>query len=101
MLVWVGAAIAAFGWLFLLTGVTVAEASFARGVVNIHLMAIAQNVIYLGYVLVITGVIGTGFRKIQTYLSAHPDMATAINTQEPAPKPSVRSKDPMNFGTSS
>jgi hypothetical protein len=56
LLVVLGVAAAAFGWFFLLGGVSIGT-GLGTTVVNMHLLSIANNVIGLGYALVIAGLL--------------------------------------------
>jgi hypothetical protein len=61
ILIALGAAVTIGGWLFLLFGVGTDAGSLSpiigiKSVVNLHLLTIAPNVIYLGYFLISIGV---------------------------------------------
>lgn len=58
----IGAIIAGAGWFFLLDGVGVGTG--VMQVANLHLISIANNVILLGYFLMITGVVRAGFNRL-------------------------------------
>ena len=68
----VGTLITAVGWLWLLFGVGISlpessRAMFgANSVVNLQLLALAEQTCLLGYTLVIAGVISAGFQWLKT-----------------------------------
>lgn len=68
---WIGVLVAIIGWAFLLfgSGIDVDAYEFGvRSVFNLHKAAIAQNVIFLGYAMAISGVIaGVGKRLVLSH----------------------------------
>lgn len=61
----VGAAVTVLGWAWLGFGVGVdADVLGSRSVVNLHLIALAEQMCLLGYVLVLTGVVIDGFDRL-------------------------------------
>lgn len=58
----IGALVAIGGWLFLLGGVSISSGGMQ--VANLHLISIANNVIMLGYFLVVVGVIKAGIAQL-------------------------------------
>ena len=57
--IWIGSLISILGWLFLILGVGLESGSsvLTRSLVDVHRVSIASNVIYLGYFLVLIGLV--------------------------------------------
>ena len=57
--IWIGSLIAILGWLFLLLGVGLDSGSsiLTRSLVDVHRVAIASNVVSLGYFLILVGLV--------------------------------------------
>lgn len=65
----IGVAVVVFGWLMLGFGIG-SDVSFdGRQVVNLHKIALAENVILLGYVLVVSGILVRGLAFLNPLLS--------------------------------
>jgi hypothetical protein len=82
----IGILVAGAGWYFLLEGVGVAGVGGSGNIMNLHLAQIANNVIYLGYFLVLVGSVREGFSRIERYLAGMPRMKAAFDEAYRAPK---------------
>ena len=78
-----GIFISGAGWLFLTTRVGVSSALLPREIVNIHSMTIAENVIYLGYVMIIVGVISDGLKALTLGRDLRPTQVDGDAKQQP------------------
>lgn len=83
VLIVAGAMIAVMGWLFLLGGVGVP----AGQVVNMHLLAIANNVILLGYALVIAGLLLRFLSRSRAEPVTAPPLQPSPGPEIPEPEP--------------
>jgi uncharacterized membrane protein len=57
--IWIGSLLSVLGWLFLFFGVGLESSSsiLTRALVDVYRVTIASNVIYLGYLLILIGVV--------------------------------------------
>ena len=57
--IWIGSLVSVLGWLFLALGVGLDSNSsvLTRSLVDVHRLTIASNVIYLGYFLILVGLV--------------------------------------------
>ena len=72
--IWIGSLVAVLGWLFLLLGVGLDSGSsvLTRSLVDVHRVAIASNVVYLGYFLILVGLV----LNLQKRLTASKPLST-------------------------
>jgi hypothetical protein len=67
-----GYVVAVGGWYLLLAGVGSGSEVYDREIINLHSMAIAENIISLGYVLVFSGIIAKAFGQAAPELTQQP-----------------------------
>ncbi|WP_416354983.1 hypothetical protein ACLNGM_11260 [Aureimonas phyllosphaerae] len=83
-LTFLGAVIAAGGWVFLMLGTAAGGDEYgSRAVFNMHKGMIAENVIHLGYVVALAGVIASVGSQIRNALTSVPQAAPVLVASEP------------------
>lgn len=96
-LTFLGAVIAAGGWVFLMLGTGAGGDEYAsRAVFNMHKGMIAENVIHLGYAVALAGVIasvGSQIRNALTFVSPAAPSVVATEPMVPVQETSARLSD--------